>query len=196
MKRLILMTGIFAAAALAAAPASAGGEACRENASRDFADALTDTLPKVQSRLPELKAQAGNPSGKIFPAADRGRDWDRGRGHRRDVDCRGYDKGWEEHWGGHGGRGLTPGQACTECKARHGGCRFQCTAPAYRCKAEWTAEDGTRREYEGRPRDDRYDAEDDAVNRCRDDNWNNRQQGRCRPLDCKSEDEVVDSGRC
>ncbi len=115
---------------------------------------------------------------------------------RRDVACYGSDNGWEEHRSGHGGRGWSPRQACEDCRRSHGSCRYSCSAEAYQCRAEWQGDDGTRRTYEGRPRRDRYDAEDEAVDRCRDAEWNNRTSGRCRPVDCRRDDEVIETGRC
>lgn len=52
------------------------------------------------------------------------------------MECRAYDKGWEEHWGGHGG-GPNEIDACRACFAKHGDCRYDCTVDMYRCEARF-----------------------------------------------------------
>ncbi len=54
------------------------------------------------------------------------------------MECRAYDKGWEEHWGGHGG-GPNEFDACRACFAKHGECRFDCTVDMFRCEARFNA---------------------------------------------------------
>lgn len=134
---------------------------------------------------------------------DRGRDRDRDRG--RDGgwrgpaarSCYGFDRRSEEHWRGHGGRGYRPNEACATCPQRHGGCVYRCYVEAWVCTAFFEGNDGSRgRDIEGRRRYDRYDAEDYALEDCRDANWNNRGNGRCRIRECRPADEIVDSGRC
>ncbi|MBI4348242.1 MAG: hypothetical protein HY553_15480 [Elusimicrobia bacterium] len=128
-------------------------------------------------------------------------DWDRpGWGGSRRESCNASDRGWEEHWGGHGGYGFTPSQACGQCKkphGPHGECSYRCTVEMTQCKAVFVRQDGTTgTSYEGRRASDRYDAEDSAMSRCRDDNWYNRDGGRCRVDGCQQVDETTDSGRC
>lgn len=167
--------------------ASAGSEAAFSSAvDLTAADLRRDSLDIVAPQ--GVAARPGRP-GDRWPGPGRPDD-------RYGRSCQGMDRGWEEHRGGHGGRGYGPREACQECTRHHGSCTYQCTVPAVQCRAEWVGDDGVRRQYEGRPRRDRYEAEDDAVNRCRDENWNNRTQGRCRPLDCRQQDEVVENGRC
>lgn len=192
MTRMRTLMALTALAAGAAAAIAAGPETSQRKAEQDFQAAAQTPLLEIRRSAAPVAAPAGKRASTtlIIPASHRDRD----RG-RRDLDCRGYDRGWEEHWGGHGGRGYSPGEACSECRRRHGSCTYRCTEPAYRCTSQWEEGD-SRREYEGRRRSDRYDAEDDAMNRCRDANWDNRERGRCRILRCESEDETVDSGRC
>lgn len=182
--RYALKTIVFAVLLLAAATAAFAVESSSFDSSLgvSFAD-----LRKVPLTLtePNLKPAV------MTPVSRR----DQGRGGNDRRDCRAYDDGWEEHWGGHGG-GSDYARSCRECLGRHGGCTYRCSIAMHRCNAEWRAEDGTSRTYEGRPRRDRYEAEDDAVGVCRDANWNNRSQGSCRATTCSSVDEVVDRGRC
>lgn len=52
------------------------------------------------------------------------------------MTCRASDSGWEEHWGGHGG-GSNEMDACRDCLAKHGSCRFDCTVEMVRCDARF-----------------------------------------------------------
>lgn len=199
LRRILVAATVLSMGAVAA-PAS-GPDATRTRADKSFQKIVEAPLAEVRGRpapkepisvrsTPE-SAAAGFWDG--FPGfPDRGRDGGWGRG----LDCRGYDRGWEEHWGGHGGLGYSPREACEECMRRHGRCTYRCTVEAYRCWSEWESDNGSRQEYEGRTRRDRYEAEDDAIGRCRDQNWNNRDQGRCRVKRCESSDETVNSGGC
>lgn len=209
---------LLAAALLAAVPAAhAASESAADRSAAAFDAALDLTAADLRRSGLDMTAPAAAPvasredrwrrergPGFPFPFPDDrrpgpGRPDRPGPGRpddRRDLACYGSDNGWEEHRSGHGGRGWSPRQACEECRRHHGSCRFSCSVPAYQCQAEWVGDDGSRRSYEGRPRRDRYDAEDDAVDRCRDAEWNNRTSGRCRPGDCRREEEVVDNGRC
>ena len=104
---------------------------------------------------------------------------------------------WEEHGGGHGNRGDSPEQASSECKREHGECELKCTVEAYQCSAKWQPAGGTPSgEYEGRPSSSRWEAEDSAKSRCRDENWQRRERGECRLGDCKTVERVGDEGRC
>ncbi|MBI4678187.1 MAG: hypothetical protein HY748_11445 [Elusimicrobia bacterium] len=120
------------------------------------------------------------------------------RPRRSDASCYAFDRGWEEHWGGHGGYRWDPGRACQECLQRHGGCNYRCTIESWRCTAEWVPSDASqpRRTYEGRPDRDRWDAEREALLYCRDIHWGDSGRGDCRVLNCRREDELVDSGSC
>lgn len=127
---------------------------------------------------------------------DRGPSW----GGSRRESCNAFDRGWEEHWGGHGGYGYAPAEACGRCKkptGPHGECSWRCTVEMTQCKAVFVRQDGTTgSSYEGRRAYDRYDAEDSAMSRCRDDNWYNRDGGRCRVESCQQVNEITNSGRC
>ena len=209
MTRLIA----FAVALAALVPAvHAASERAVAGSDAAFSEALDLSAADLRRAPLDLAAPAASPvasKGRFefpFPFPDDrrpgpGRPDDRRPGpgrpdDRRDVACYGSDNGWEEHRSGHGGYGWSPRQACEDCRRSHGSCRYSCSVQAYQCRAEWQGDDGSRRAYEGRPRRDRYDAEDEAVNRCRDAEWNNRTSGRCRPVDCRREDEVVENGRC
>ncbi|MBI5201761.1 MAG: hypothetical protein HY925_09270 [Elusimicrobia bacterium] len=124
----------------------------------------------------------------------------RGGGYRREA-CYGFDRGWEEHWGGHGGFNFSPQEACRACKnptGPHGSCTFRCGVEATQCKAEFVRRDGTTGgfDYEGRPSDNRWDAEDNALSRCRNENWNDRDGGQCRIKRCDQVQETTRSGGC
>jgi hypothetical protein len=205
MTRLIAL----AVALAAAVPAHAASEQAAAGSGAAFAAALDLTVADLRRAPLDLPAPAAAPvasKGRFefpfpFPFPDDRRPDDRRPGpgrpdDRRDVACYGSDNGWEEHRSGHGGYGWSPRQACEDCRRSHGSCRYSCSVQVYQCRAEWQGDDGSRRPYEGRPRRDRYDAEDEAVNRCRDAEWSNRTSGRCRPVDRRREDEVVENGRC
>lgn len=208
-RRIVLAAALFVVAtvARAASETDAAGSDAGFTAALDLsaADLRRDSLGVATPQGAPVELRQG-PPGFPFPFPDDrrpgpGRPGDRRPGpgrpdDRRDMSCFGSDNGWEEHRYGHGGRGWSPRQACEDCRRHHGSCNYRCTEPAFQCRAEWQGDDGTVRSYEGRPRRDRYDAEDEAVNRCRDAEWNNRTSGRCRPVDCRREDEVVESGRC
>lgn len=195
---------LIAAALLAAGAAAraAGNEQLSAAGARGFESAAVAPAAAAQKAVMTVEAPRSRPAGEPLgqPQLEKVRDHRGGRDGRwgRNLDCRGYDRGWEEHWGGHGGRGWSPREACDDCRRSHGSCTFRCTTQAWRCSANWVPRNGTQgRSYEGRrPRPDRYDAEDEAMRECRDDNWNNREQGDCRPGSCKEENETVDSGRC
>lgn len=150
-------------------------------------------VPKPVGAAVERVSQRGRPG----PGRDRDRP-DRG-GSRREA-CHGFDKGWEEHWSGHGGLGYAPEQACGACKkptGPHGECTYRCTIARTQCRAIFERRDGGRGwTYDGRPEYDRYDAEDSALSRCRDDNWHDRTGGRCRIESCSPANETTKSGRC
>ncbi|MGE4131865.1 MAG: hypothetical protein AB7F86_09505 [Bdellovibrionales bacterium] len=88
------------------------------------------------------------------------------------MGCTATDRGWEEHFGGHG--------SCDECLRRHGSCvercnieQFQCIASGYR----W----GRRAEFEGYGQS-RREAQWDAVRNCENRGGRNCQvdRGSCR----------------
>lgn len=156
-------------------------------AARDFEDQVVRGSRRLSESAAKFR-QTSAASGAV--SRD---DWGEGRSRQ----CRGYDEGWEEHGGGHGNRGDSPEQACSECKREHGECEFKCTVEAYQCSAKWQPEGGSPSgEYEGRPSSSRWEAEDSAKSRCRDENWQRRERGECRLGDCKTVERVVDEGRC
>ncbi|MBI4376610.1 MAG: hypothetical protein HY549_09200 [Elusimicrobia bacterium] len=156
------------------------------------------TLPRAPESAPSAASEISPAGfGDDFFGGGRGQDHGDWGGRRG---CSAYDRGYEEHWGGHGGWGTRRDSACRSCKkptGPHGRCYYQCYAEAYECKAEWVPDNGSiPRPYTGERRFSRRDAEDSAMNRCRDDNWRNRDQGRCRHLSCEETRENTDRGDC
>lgn len=122
-----------------------------------------------------------------------------GGGYGRRMMCSGRDEGWEEHGRPHGGWGVSVPVACASCfAAGHGGCDYSCSIETYKCKAEWVPENSSDRSetYEGREDADQYDAEDKALNACRDAHWSSREEGRCRLTGCDTVKKEIESGRC
>ncbi|MBI4655918.1 MAG: hypothetical protein HY746_04120 [Elusimicrobia bacterium] len=52
------------------------------------------------------------------------------------IVCKGYDTGWEEHWGGHGGSSSEM-EACSDCLREHGSCRFECSIQMQKCDSQF-----------------------------------------------------------
>jgi hypothetical protein len=112
-------------------------------------------------------------------------DWGGGRpgwGGNRNVSCRSYDNGWEEHWGGHA--------TCQECKAKHGGCTEICTATSYKCTAEGSDAQGAKQTFEAYG-DDEWRARDEATRRCYDRGLNN-----CSVSNCDTSNQEVSRKGC
>jgi len=98
------------------------------------------------------------------------------------VTCSYQDKGWEEHWRGHG--------SCGECLAEHGKCVEVCSMEYEVC--DITLEDFEGRQTMNRIRvRDRWEAENEARNMC----FYNRLRS-CVVTSCSTEREVVSSRSC
>lgn len=157
------------------------------------------TLAGWRDRLREQARRGRDHDRRDHDRRDRDHGYERGYGYgQRRLFCSGTDHGWEEHWRPHGGWGVSADEACRICQAEHGGCDYSCSVEAYQCKAEWVPDDpnGRRETYTGRVDEDERDAEDRAVDDCRDDHWYSRDEGRCRPVSCERVTRVVESGRC
>lgn len=161
------------------------------------------SVSEEKIQVPEVgEAVAVTPNAQVaveFQPAGHWDDDDSWGGGRRA--CKAYDRGWEEHWGGHGGWGASRESACSSCKkptGPHGRCRYECFREAYRCTAEWVPNDSGKSHttYTGERRSSRSDAEESAVNRCMRDNWSNSSEGRCRFKDCDSDQITTDTGDC
>ena len=201
---------LILAAALVAAAAAGSGAAPDKSFDEAIATPFA-AIRKSAAKTPDVKAVVLDHRGRGGGWDRRGPDWGRdgrdgrgrgpdwGGGYRREA-CYGYDRGWEEHWGGHGGFNTSPEQACRACKSPsgpHGSCTFRCSVEATQCRAEFVRRDGTSGfDYEGRPSDNRWDAEDSALSRCRNENWGNRDDGQCRIKRCEQIQEVTRSGGC
>ncbi|MBS1972057.1 MAG: hypothetical protein JSU04_17235 [Bdellovibrionales bacterium] len=111
-----------------------------------------------------------------------GRYPDPGRGGYGNVQCTATDKGWEEHWGGHG--------SCGECLRKHGDCIETCSRSYYVCQAQGIDRNGRTYVSEGRA-DSRYQAEDEAMRAC----YYYRYQN-CRVTNCNQNSETVSRRSC
>ncbi len=135
-----------------------------------------------------------NPPGRSRP----------GRGYGRTAySCSATDKGWEEHWGGHHGRGYdlrnSRSEACRSCKkpnGPHGSCNVTCGVPEFRCRAEFVprSSEGRSGTVRGYLEETQYRAEESALDNCRRDFW--REEGRCRIRSCDQESRTVLRERC
>ncbi|MBI4061955.1 MAG: hypothetical protein HY403_11035 [Elusimicrobia bacterium] len=112
-----------------------------------------------------------------------------GRSAGRGETCGAYDDGWEEH---------RAHRSCSECLSVHGSCNYQCTVTVYSCVAQWVNNSGVAGgRYSGRDMDDRWEAERSAISRCQDDNWNNRESGRCQITEnCRESQRTTTSYAC
>lgn len=127
---------------------------------------------------------------------------DRRPGGRASLECSAGDRGWEEHWGGHVSRGWDLGrsaaEACRLCKqptGPHGECTVTCSEPMQACRWEFVPDQGPAQEGGwGRPEQDSWRAEEEALDRCRRENWG--RQGRCRVSRCERQDRTLLRERC
>lgn len=111
------------------------------------------------------------------------RDRDRDRWRRPPaVTCDARDRGYEEHWGGHG--------SCGECLSRHGECIETCSEILTVCEAEGRDRTGYVRAFRGQGRD-RWEAERDALDTCY-----YRGFDYCRVTRCQNEQQIISRRDC
>jgi hypothetical protein len=123
MKKIALFVSLaIPVLALAAAAQDNGAKAMGQLAGDSSAVQIVTAAP-----LPEAVIPAARPWPSYPPPPPP---------HAR-MTCRASDTGWEEHWGGHGG-GSNEMDACRDCLAKHGSCRFDCTVDMVRCDARFT----------------------------------------------------------
>jgi hypothetical protein len=113
-----------------------------------------------------------------------------GYGHgpaERNVMCKAFDYGWEEHFGGH--------NSCGECKRAHRTCERRCSAEMYVAVAEGVhRRRGGGRAIErvrGAPSYDRWRAQDSALDECEYSGLR-----RCRIVDVRSQWEEISRRDC
>lgn len=95
----------------------------------------------------------------------------RGPGHRHPgrggwdhprISCQAFDKGWEEHFGGH--------DTCHECLRKHGNCMERCSEEQFVATARGYDRRGRPDrdafDVDGWPASDRWQAEDSALDSC------------------------------
>ena len=99
------------------------------------------------------------------------------------VTCTASDRGWEEHWGGHG--------SCGECVQRHGDCVESCYEVRHICEAQGSDFQGRIRTFTVRA-PDRWTAEREAIRQCE---WD-RSMRSCAITSCREERLQVSHRSC
>ncbi len=99
------------------------------------------------------------------------------------VTCSATDRGWEEHWGGHG--------SCGSCLQEHGNCTETCKETTQLCEVQGTDYYGNLAIYRA-VGVDRWSAESEARRKCE---WN-RDMRSCVTISCQSQDRVVSTRSC
>lgn len=99
------------------------------------------------------------------------------------VVCSAQDRGWEEHFGGHG--------SCGSCLQKHGECVETCTEQREMCEVEGLDYYGRTRRYMAMG-PDRWSAESEARRQCE---WD-RDNRSCRTISCRAENRTVSSRSC
>ena len=101
---------------------------------------------------------------------------------QQNISCRAEDKGWEEHFGGHG--------SCGECVRYHGRCVETCSANTVDCQVDGQDQYGRNVTFYGRA-GDQYQSEELAMYNCR---YNYAYN--CRVVQCNQHQDVVSRRDC
>lgn len=98
------------------------------------------------------------------------------------VVCSASDRGWEEHFGGHG--------SCRECLRHHGDCVETCSSQNYDCRVDGYDRHGRLVSFFGRS-SDQWRAQDEAMYNCR---YNYAVN--CAVVTCNQQQDVVSRRSC